>query len=126
MEFPQISVGLDLEDLDRWRAGGLRVVDPDSRVFSVAERAYCEQQADPAPHFAARWCAKEAVVKALAPLARLHVTQIEIGRDTHGRPVAAWRETEAPAGLLSLQLSLTHSRTAVAAVALAVYTPSAG
>jgi holo-[acyl-carrier protein] synthase len=35
------------------------------RVFTAGERAYCESRPDPAPHFAARFAAKEAALKAL-------------------------------------------------------------
>jgi holo-[acyl-carrier protein] synthase len=58
-------------------------------LFTAAEQQYCREQSDPSQHFAARFCAKEAVVKALridgwdplevevlpgdpAPLVRLH------------------------------------------------------
>lgn len=118
---PLLSVGLDLEDLARWRQGGLRLLDPDSRIFSSAERAYCDRHADPIPHYAARWCAKEAVVKALAPLCRLQVTQIEVVVGAGIGPEVAWRGIDPPAGLLALAISLTHSVSAAAAVAVAQY-----
>lgn len=35
------------------------------RLFTEAERAYCERHQDPLPHFAARFAAKEAASKAL-------------------------------------------------------------
>ena len=35
------------------------------RLFTEAERAYCERHKDPLPHFAARFAAKEAASKAL-------------------------------------------------------------
>lgn len=121
-EFPLVSIGLDLEDLSRWRQTGLRVLDPDSRIFSAAERAYCDRQADPVPHYAARWCAKEAVVKALAPLARVHVTEVELVADG-GAPKVAWRQGAAPAGLVSIAVSLTHTEATAGAVAVAQYMP---
>lgn len=37
------------------------------RSFTAAERDYCAGRADPAQHYAARWAAKEAFVKTLAP-----------------------------------------------------------
>lgn len=36
-----------------------------ARVFTAAERAYCADKAHPAQSFAARFCAKEAVMKCL-------------------------------------------------------------
>lgn len=35
------------------------------RVFTQSERAYCENQGDPPQHYAARWAAKEAFLKAV-------------------------------------------------------------
>jgi len=39
------------------------------RTFTAAERDYCAGRAAPAQHYAARWAAKEAFVKLLAPAA---------------------------------------------------------
>lgn len=36
------------------------------RVFTPAERAYCDRRPDPSQHYAARWAAKEAFRKAVA------------------------------------------------------------
>ena len=62
----------------------------EERVFTEGERAYCRAKADPFPHFAARFAAKEAVLKALrrgisvdGPDGRL--LEIEVVR-THGAP----------------------------------------
>ncbi len=49
------------------------------QVFSPAERGECEAQRFPARHYAARFAAKEALVKALAP---------------RGGDLSAWREVE--------------------------------
>jgi len=60
------GVGIDMVDVARfrhilvkWRE---RVMD---RLFSVEERNFCLGKKDPAPHFAVRFAAKEAFVKAL-------------------------------------------------------------
>lgn len=54
-----------------------------AQVFSREEIAYCESKRYPARHYAARFAAKEAVLKALAP---------EPGRGV------AWREIEVSGG----------------------------
>jgi holo-[acyl-carrier protein] synthase len=60
------GIGIDLAPiprvrriLERWRERFLR------RVFTDEEIAYCTRRADPVPHFAARFAAKEAALKAL-------------------------------------------------------------
>jgi len=63
-----------------------------SRIFTPAERAYCmERNRNPYPHLAARFAAKEAVIKALTPLRAsgdsvLNLTDIEITNDVSGLP----------------------------------------
>ena len=60
------GLGMDLADMERVRqalrkngeAFALRICTPD-------EWAYCRKHADPVPHLAARFAAKEAVAKAL-------------------------------------------------------------
>ncbi len=60
------GVGTDVVDVTRIR----RLVEEHGerflrRVFHPEEITYCFRMADPFPHLAARWAAKEAVVKAL-------------------------------------------------------------
>src|SRR5262245_26628973 len=61
-----IGVGVDIIEIDRVRdavhRGGERFV---RRVFSEREAAYCRGKRDPARHLAARFAAKESVIKAL-------------------------------------------------------------
>ena len=61
-----LGLGVDLFDVRRMerelrRSGFTR------DLFTPHEISYCEQQRYPARHFAARFAAKEAVIKALAP-----------------------------------------------------------
>ena len=58
-------VGLDLLDIDRLERALERRPGLADRLFTEAERAYAAAQARPAQHLAARFCAKEAVTKAL-------------------------------------------------------------
>ncbi len=61
------GVGIDIIEIDRVRSvlqrHGARFT---GRVFLDSERRYCASRRDPARHYAARFAAKEAVVKALA------------------------------------------------------------
>ena len=115
-----MKVGLDLIEIGRIARALDRYPSFRQRVFTEAERAYCDSRPNPPQHYAARFAGKEAVGKALGfGVARAFAWQdVEIsGRpkpDVHlsGR-VAAWaRRNE----LGAIDLSMTHSRELAAAV----------
>jgi len=95
------------------------------RVFLEAERDYCESRRDPAMHYAARFAAKEAVVKALAVKRGMTFLwrDIEITRAVSGAPsvrltgraLSLARER----GVTSLLVSLSHSGSHAVATAAA-------
>jgi len=60
-----------------------------ARVFTDGERAYCESMPNPSLHFAARFAAKEAFLKAIGTgLARgISWKEIDIQRLASGQPV---------------------------------------
>ncbi len=112
-----IRHGIDLVHVPRLR----EVMESNSvfeeRVFTQGERAYCRSKADPFPHFAARFAAKEAVLKALrrgisAEGADGRLLEIEVVRE-HGAPrlVASGLAGRAlaKAGGAAPTLSLTHA-----------------
>src|SRR4051812_46635414 len=76
----QIGVGLDIEMVGRFRT-------PDPRLFTAAELALCAASANPIETRAGRWCAKEAVVKAISRYVMLSPREVEILGDPSGRPV---------------------------------------
>ena len=65
MNHTRIHHGVDLVHVSRVRDLLARHADFEGRIFRADERAYCRRHADPAPHFAARFAAKEATLKAL-------------------------------------------------------------
>jgi release factor glutamine methyltransferase len=80
-----LAVGVDLVDVDRVRAALQRFPARFSeRILSPAEAAYCLSRPDPAPHIAARFAAKEAVIKCLGGGCALH--EIEVVRAFSGSP----------------------------------------
>jgi holo-[acyl-carrier protein] synthase len=97
------------------------------RWFTAREIGYCSGKAVPSRHFAARFAAKEAVVKAL-PVdldGPLPWRSIEIGNDPRGVPSVslsgAILDAAARAGVGEIKVSLSHCdeyATAVALVAL--------
>lgn len=68
--------------LDRWG----RIFT--QRVFTPAEIAFCEGRSNPGQHFALRWAAKEAMLKALGMGLRggIKWTDIEVVNDPSGQP----------------------------------------
>ena len=70
-------IGLDLLDVGRLERALARRPRLAERLFTEGERAYAATTARPARHLAARFCAKEAVTKALA-LDALRPLEIEV------------------------------------------------
>jgi holo-[acyl-carrier protein] synthase len=77
-----VSIGRIEGMLDRW--GSLFI----KRVFTPAEVTFCEGKSNPGQHFALRWAAKEATLKALGLGLRRGIkwTDIEVIDDSLGRP----------------------------------------
>jgi holo-[acyl-carrier protein] synthase len=94
-----------------------------ARVFTEAERAYCEKRAEPAQHYAARFAAKEALLKALAVPPGLSWHEIEVQAGDNGAPRLVLHGEAARAAarlrVARLHLSLTHSGDQAAAVVIA-------
>ena len=82
------GIGLDLLRIDRLERALERRPALARRLFTDAERDYAHGQARPAQHLAARFCAKEAVTKALR-LDVLRPLEIEIPR-RDGRGRSCW------------------------------------
>jgi phosphopantetheine--protein transferase-like protein len=76
--------------------------------FTPAEIAYCVGQANPRMHFAARWCAKEALKKCLPAYTQWEMKRIEVVRGEAGRPYLRLTE-DGGAKTPPVALSLTHS-----------------
>ena len=118
MELPsEMGIGVDCEDLDRWRS----MLDelnngPAVGMFHAEEHEYCRSFADPAPHYAGRWCAKEAVVKALAAHRLLSTREIKILNDALGRPYALVPDKLPP---VTIKVSISHSQSTAVAFAVA-------
>src|SRR5690349_15653251 len=114
------GVGIDLLEIDRLERALARRPRLAERLFTPAEREYAGTRARPALHLAARFCAKEAVVKALA-LEVWDPHDVEVVNAESGAPTvrlsghAAARAAELGA---SVVVSLTHTREMAGAVAM--------
>lgn len=82
-----VGVGVDMEPIDSFRDRSLSSNRAFyRRIFSQGEITYCQKFKDPSPHFAARFCAKEAMVKAARSLAAIHVTDVQVENNADGAP----------------------------------------
>ena len=109
------GVGIDLLDVGRFERVLERRPRLAERVFTEAEREYAAGRARPAMHLAARFCAKEAVAKALR-LEAWSPRDIEVvGEGAQTR--VALHGALAALGV-QVDVSLTHSKATAGAVAL--------
>jgi len=124
-----VGLGTDLVEIPRFRLAmerrGERL---DARLFSDDERAYAYRQKDPAKSLAARFGAKEAVMKALGVgLWKFKLRDVEVVRARSGAPSVALYgragELAAERGVVAWHLSLTHTAHTALAVAIAVGSP---
>ena len=109
------GIGVDLVHMPRLRAAIERWQDRFlDRVFTPAEIAYCRARRDPVPHFAARFAAKEAGLKALGTGLRLGIRwrELEVRRERGQAPVLLLsgrsREIGLSRGGDRMLLALTH------------------
>jgi holo-[acyl-carrier protein] synthase len=116
----KVRVGIDLLEVDRLEQALERRPRLAERLFTDAEREYAASRARPGQHLAARFCAKEAVAKALG-LEAWSFRDVEVLAGD-GKPEVrlsgAALERARSLGL-SIDVSLTHSRRDAAAVAIA-------
>ena len=109
------AVGLDLLEIDRLERALARRPRLAQRLFTEGERAYAAARARPAQHLAARFCAKEAVAKALRLTAWSWLDIEVVSGDDGPRVVLAG----ALASLgVDIDVSLTHTGGMAGAVVL--------
>jgi holo-[acyl-carrier protein] synthase len=124
---PVVRTGVDLVSVARIA----RLATEDARaldeVFTPEELAYCRRRPNSHQHLAARFAAKEAVLKAFGTGIgkRMRWTDVEILKERSGRPlvrlhgeVASWAERR---GLAAVDVSLSHSAGLAVAQAVSVW-----
>ena len=121
-----VGLGVDIVEIERMKRLLARTPSFAERVFSPEERAYCDKMASPATHYALRFAAKEAVVKALGTgfSEGIGVRDIEVERAKNGRPFAKLSgralEIAESQGVRELSISLSYTHTDAVACAMAV------
>lgn len=120
-----VGIGVDIVEIERIRralgGSGDRFV---QRVFTPGETAFCRGHRDPAPHFAARFAAKEALFKALGTgwAGGLQWREAEVERSAASAPVlvlhGAALARSRKLGAARCLLTLSHSESAAVAVVI--------
>ena len=117
-------IGIDIVETSRIKEAEKRTCGFLEKVFTPSEIAYCQKHKDPYPRFAARFAAKEAIVKALGTGFRgINFLDIEISHNELGKPIATLSKSpiqgKSPEELnQNLQLSLSHTDSYGTAVAI--------
>ena len=97
-----------------------------NRVYTPHEIEYCRSRKAATQHYAARWAAKEAVLKALGTGWRRGISwrDVEVRNEPGGRPVVSLRggarDVTQRLGIKRMLISLSHCRSHATAYALAV------
>ncbi len=120
-----IGIGLDTVELGRFRRILARRPGAAERLFTAGERAHAATLANPVPGLAARFAAKEAVMKALGVgLGAFRWEDVEVVRQASGRPELVLRHRAAALareqGVGSWRVSLTHTEHTASAVVAAL------
>lgn len=128
-----LGIGVDIISPDRfarhWNSGKERFF---NRLFTPEEIEYCRRMHRPAMHFAARFAAKEALLKALgtgltAPFAW---REIEVSRDVRGKPAftlhGAVAEHVRSLGQPVCHLTISHTEALAVATAVIESIPITG
>lgn len=103
-----MSIGVDIEDISRFKDKSKAFLD---RIYTENEQAYCLSKALPAKHLAVRFCAKEAVIKALTPhgIKIAEYNKIEIVHGENQCPqVKLLKKIDKK---LKFEISLSHDKT---------------
>ena len=107
-----VGIGIDIENIYRFRKLSYKKDKKFyDKIFTSGEIKYCLSKADPYPHFAVRFSAKEAVIKALPKPANLKDIEIIRKSDTINVRIKNRKD-------LIVFASLSHTKEIAAAFAI--------
>jgi holo-[acyl-carrier protein] synthase len=120
-----VGLGMDVVEIARidriLRGPAARAERFLARVFTPAERAYCDARVDRAGRYAARFAAKEAAVKALGAPPGVRWTELEVVRAEGAPSVALGGAAAEAAGRLGVGrvlVTITHDAGVAAATVI--------
>ena len=119
-----IGVGVDAVDVERFRRVLERTPTMRQRLFTEAELAYVQPRIDPVPSLAARFAAREALMKALGVglgSFGFHDASVHVADSGAPSLIITGMATELAAarGTTSIHLSLSHDGPVAVAVVVA-------
>lgn len=119
-----IGIGIDLVDIERFRTALERTPSMRTRLFTESELAYVAPKVDPVPSLAARFAAREAVMKSLGlGLGAFGFHEVWVESAESGAPSLAVtgraKGLADEAGIGVWHLSLTHSASTAGAYVVA-------
>ena len=98
-----VFIGVDIEEVDRFDNLDQVFI---NKIFTKKEIEYCISKKKPSQHFAVRFAAKEAVIKAFSSIQiNLEFNQIEIINDKNGAPIVNLKMFQNH----DIKISLSHS-----------------
>ena len=111
-----MQIGVDIEDSNRFEYRSQQLLD---KIFTKPEQEYCLAQAKPSQHFAGKFCAKEACIKALQQygITGIYLTDIETYHDKNNCPKL--RLLKKISKNLHFNLSISHDKTKAIAFVIA-------
>ncbi len=121
-----VGLGVDIVEIERMARIIERSPAFTEKVYSAAERAYCDGHAHPEVHYATRFAAKEAVLKALGTGFSEGISwlDVEVRRTSKGRPYVVLtgraREVAREMGVREIPISLSYTHTDAVACAMAI------
>jgi holo-[acyl-carrier protein] synthase len=116
------GVGTDIIEVQRVEEKLIRTGSLKTKLFTPTEIAYCESKHRPAMHYAARFAAKEAFLKAMGTgwTGGHKFSDIEVVNNALGKPelfvYGKVREFCAAKGITGMQVSLSHIKDLAKAV----------
>lgn len=123
----EAGIGVDIVEIARMERIIQQTPGFFPRMFTDEERRYCETSARPAAHYACRFAAREAVLKALGVgfgQEGVGRRDVSVARDANGRPVAVLSggalEVAKRLGVQEVALSLSFTGELAVANAMAI------
>ncbi|NLR82011.1 holo-ACP synthase [Chitinophaga eiseniae] len=120
-----IGIGTDIVEVPRIAAKLAKGEGFRNLVFTPYEITYCEKQAAPADSYAARFAAKEAVLKAMGTgwgNGGINFDEIEIRNDEAGKPevylIGKGASRYGTMGIKKIWVSLSHEKSAAVAMVI--------
>ena len=99
----KITCGTDIIEIERVKESienvGTKFIE---RVYTEKEIEYCEsRKKQKYQHYAGRFAAKEAIIKAISQYENPHMLEINIYNDTNGKPIVKYKNYK-------IMLSISH------------------